>query len=67
MAMLRDATRDLGIGLGMIGGELSFGAGGYYRSPIEEALPVTMDLKKDQRLPGRLPAAHHRHLRAAWA
>lgn len=51
MIMLRDATRDLGIGLGMVGGEYSFGAGGYYRSPIEEALPVTMDLKKDRAFP----------------
>ena len=51
MTMLRDATRDLGIGLGMVGGEYSFGAGGYYRSPIEEALPVTMDLKKDRSFP----------------
>ena len=52
MAMLRDATRDRGIGLGMIGGEYSFGAGGYYRTPIEEALPVDMDATKDRMLPG---------------
>ena len=51
MGMLRDATRDLGIGLGMVGGEFSFGAGGYYRTPIEEALPVTMDLKKERAFP----------------
>jgi uncharacterized membrane protein len=52
MAMMRDATRDRGIGLGMIGGEYSFGAGGYYRTPIEEALPVDMDATKDRMLPG---------------
>jgi uncharacterized membrane protein len=51
MTMLRDGVRDLGVGLGMIGGEFSFGAGGYYRSPIEEALPVTMDLKKHRVFP----------------
>ena len=51
MLMLRDATRDLGIGLGMIGGESSFGAGGYYRTPIEEALPVTMDVSKNRIFP----------------
>ncbi len=51
MAMLRDATRDLGVGLGMVGGEYSFGAGGYYKTPVEEALPVTMDLKKHRAFP----------------
>ena len=51
MAMLRDATRNLGVGLGMVGGELSFGAGGYYRTPIEEALPVDMDLRKHRVYP----------------
>ena len=48
MCMARDAVRDLGMGLGMIGGEYSFGAGGYFQSPVEEALPVSMDLRKDR-------------------
>jgi uncharacterized membrane protein len=52
MAMMRDATRDRGVGLGMIGGGYSFGAGGYYRTPIEEALPVDMDVTKNRMLPG---------------
>jgi len=51
MEMLRDSTRDRGIGLGMIGGEYGFGAGGYYRSPIEEALPVSMDVTKQRTFP----------------
>jgi uncharacterized membrane protein len=51
MTMLRDATRDLGIGLGMIGGEFSFGAGGYYQTPVEEALPVSMDVSKHRVFP----------------
>ncbi len=51
MVMMRDATRDLGIGLGMIGGEMSFGAGGYYRTPVEEALPVSMDISKHRTFP----------------
>src|SRR6185312_497880 len=38
--------------LTMIGGDLSFGAGGYYQTPIEEALPVDLNLKKMRRLPG---------------
>ncbi len=38
-------VRDLGKGLVMIGGEQSYGAGGYSRTPIEEALPVSMDVQ----------------------
>ncbi|MBN1459250.1 MAG: VWA domain-containing protein, partial [Armatimonadetes bacterium] len=52
MRLLRDATRDRGIGLGMIGGDRSFGAGGYYRTPVEEALPVDMDVTKNRVYPG---------------
>jgi uncharacterized membrane protein len=29
-----------------VGGDHSFGLGGYYQTPIEEALPVTMDVKQ---------------------
>ena len=29
----------------MIGGADSFGAGGYLRTPLEEALPVDMDVR----------------------
>jgi uncharacterized membrane protein len=35
----------------MIGGEESFGLGGYYRTPIEEALPVTMEVKQKVEIP----------------
>jgi uncharacterized membrane protein len=38
-------VRDLGFGLLMIGGETSFGAGGYLRTPLEAALPVDMDVR----------------------
>ncbi len=38
-------VRDLGRGLVMIGGDQSFGAGGYLRSPLEAALPVDMDVR----------------------
>ncbi|GAB4462277.1 MAG: VWA domain-containing protein [Armatimonadaceae bacterium] len=50
--VLQAAVRDLGIGMVMIGGENSFGAGGYYQTPIEEALPVDMDVRKLRRFPG---------------
>ena len=35
-----------GAGLIMLGGENSFGAGGYEKTPIEETLPVTMDIRQ---------------------
>jgi uncharacterized membrane protein/Mg-chelatase subunit ChlD len=38
-------VRDLGRGLVMIGGAESFGAGGYLRTPLEEAMPVDMDVR----------------------
>lgn len=45
MERIRSLVNDQGVGLVMIGGENSFGAGNYLRTPIEEALPVDMDLK----------------------
>jgi len=44
-------VRDLGIGLVMIGGPDSFGAGGYLDTPVEKALPVSMDIKQRKVLP----------------
>ncbi|MBI4271041.1 MAG: VWA domain-containing protein [Candidatus Rokubacteria bacterium] len=35
----------------MVGGEESFGLGGYYRTAIEEALPVTMEVKQKMEVP----------------
>lgn len=50
MNMLRSYIEDLGGGFIMIGGEESFGLGGYYRTAIEDALPVRMrsEKKKDK-------------------
>jgi len=42
MAALRDYVGRLGGGLVMIGGRNSFGVGGYYRTPVEELLPVKL-------------------------
>ena len=51
MELIRSAVRDLGVGLVMTGGEESFGMGGWFRTPIEEALPVHMDLRDKERTP----------------
>jgi uncharacterized membrane protein len=52
MFSLQAYVRDLGCGLVMIGSESSFGPGGYRSTPVEEALPVTMDIKNQQCVPG---------------
>jgi Mg-chelatase subunit ChlD len=44
-------VRDAGGGLLMAGGDNSFGAGGYYKTPIERVLPVDMDVKSRLDLP----------------
>jgi len=51
MARIRDYVRDRGGGLIMVGGEESFGLGGYYKTPIEEALPVTMEVRQKVDIP----------------
>jgi uncharacterized membrane protein len=48
---LEALVRDMGIGLVMVGGPDSFGAGGYFDTPIEKALPVSMDLKQRKIMP----------------
>ena len=42
MAAVRDYVEKLGGGFVMIGGMNSFGVGGYYRTPIEDVLPVKL-------------------------
>lgn len=42
MTAIRDYVEKLGGGFVMIGGMNSFGVGGYYRTPIEEVLPVKL-------------------------
>ncbi|HEY1372855.1 MAG TPA: VWA domain-containing protein, partial [Candidatus Binatia bacterium] len=42
METLETYVRDLGGGLVVIGGPQSYGAGGYYRTPLERILPVEM-------------------------
>lgn len=42
-------VRDLGGGLLMTGGEASFGVGGYHKTQVEDVLPVTMEMREEQR------------------
>jgi uncharacterized membrane protein len=51
MNALPSYVRDLGRGLVMVGGQDSFGAGGYLRTPIETALPVDMEVRSHTQEP----------------
>ncbi len=51
MSDIRDYVREDGGGLIMVGGNESFGLGGYYHTPVEEALPVTMEVKQRAEIP----------------
>lgn len=51
MKSIQSGVRDFGIGLVMIGGENSFGAGGYIDTPIAEALPVELDIPQQKVMP----------------
>ena len=42
-------VKNTGAGLMMTGGRSSYGPGGYYRSPLEPVLPVSMELRKEHR------------------
>ncbi len=51
MEVIRRYVRDLGRGFAMLGGDESFGVGGYYATPIEEVLPVRMDIQDKKYFP----------------
>ena len=51
MELLEDYVKDSGGGLISLGGDQSYAAGGYYATPIERLLPVTMDLKSEVKIP----------------
>jgi uncharacterized membrane protein/5S rRNA maturation endonuclease (ribonuclease M5) len=51
MKAIEQAVHELGVGFIMIGGEKSFGAGGYQDTPVERALPVSMDVSHKKILP----------------
>lgn len=51
MELYRKWVQDFGGGFVMLGGDSSFGVGGYYRTPIETMLPVRMEHEDRQDLP----------------
>ncbi len=51
MQAIQQYVRDLGGGLVVIGGPTAFGVGGYYHTPLENALPLEMQIKDEQKRP----------------
>ena len=51
MELLQSYVRDFGGGLLMLGGDQAYGLGGYFRTPVEEALPVSCDFQKEEESP----------------
>lgn len=51
LQLLHDYVRDQAGGLLMVGGPNSFGPGGYGNTPVEEAMPVNMELTSKRHFP----------------
>ncbi len=49
MTTLAAWVRETGAGLMMTGGEHAYGPGGYFRSPLEPVMPVSMELRREHR------------------
>lgn len=51
MLLVKRYVREWGGGFIMVGGEKSFGPGGYKDTPIEEILPVRMETEREKEIP----------------
>lgn len=51
MKQIQAAVKNSGVGFGMIGGENSFLPGGYYGTPIADALPVDLNIRQRKTFP----------------
>ena len=49
MASLASWVEDTGSGLAMTGGQKSYGPGGYFKSPLERILPISMEMRREHR------------------
>ncbi len=52
MDVIRAYVSQLGGGFIMLGGDESFGLGGYYKTVVEDVLPVRSDFEKEKEKPG---------------
>jgi Ca-activated chloride channel family protein len=51
MELARTYVRDFGGGFLMLGGDQAYGLGGYFRTPVEDVLPVRCDFQKEDETP----------------
>lgn len=51
MDIIHSYVSDFGGGLLMLGGDQAYGLGGYFRTPIEDVLPVSCDFQKEEEAP----------------
>ena len=51
MTILQSYVRDLGGGLLAVGGPQTYGPGGYFKTPLEDTLPVESQIKDQKRIP----------------
>ena len=49
METLASWVEDTGSGLALTGGQKSYGPGGYYKSPLERVLPISMEMRREHR------------------
>jgi Mg-chelatase subunit ChlD len=49
METLASWVEETGSGLAITGGQKSYGPGGYYKSPLERVMPVSMEMRKEHR------------------
>jgi Mg-chelatase subunit ChlD len=49
MATLASWVEETGSGLAMTGGQKSYGPGGYFKSPLERVMPVSMEMRREHR------------------
>jgi von Willebrand factor type A domain len=49
LELIRELVEERGAGLLMTGGKASFALGGYYLSPLDELLPVSMEMRNEWR------------------
>jgi Mg-chelatase subunit ChlD len=51
MSVVESYVSDLGGGLVVVGGPNAYGPGGYFQTPLEDALPVEMRIRDQERMP----------------
>ena len=49
METLASWVEDTSSGLAMTGGQKSYGPGGYFKSPLERVMPISMEMRKETR------------------